>query len=64
MTRLEIAQAIQNSFTAKSINVPMDEFYFSDTQDLSEAEMNAVVFVHNIGIMKGNQGTFIPTMTD
>lgn len=62
MTRLEIAQAIQNSFTAKSINVPMDLIrpYFSDTQDLSEAEMNAVVFVHNTGIMKGNQGYFHP----
>lgn len=62
VTRMEIAVAIQNSFTAKNINVPMIMImpHFEDTQDLSNAEMNGVVFVHNTGIMKGNEGYFHP----
>jgi len=62
ITRLEMAQAIQNSFTARKIAVPMIELmpYFNDTPDLSNREMNAVVFVHNTGIMKGNDGYFRP----
>lgn len=62
VTRMEMALAIQNSFMAKNINVPMILMmpHFNDTQDLSNAEMNAVVFVHNTGIMKGNEGYFHP----
>jgi len=62
ITRLEMAQAIQNSFAAKDINVYMIMLMpqFNDTQDLSNEEMNAVVFVHNTGIMKGNDGNFRP----
>lgn len=62
ITRLEMAQAIQNSFAAKDINVIMIMLmpYFNDTQNLSSEEMNAVVFVHNTGIMKGNDGNFRP----
>ena len=47
---------------AKNINVPMILMmpHFNDTRDLSNARMNAVVFVHNTGIMKGNEGYFHP----
>ena len=62
VTRIEMAQAIQRSFTAKNINVPMIMMmpHFNDTQDLSNEEMNAVVFVHNTSIMKGSGGYFRP----
>lgn len=60
--RLEMAQAIQNAFTAKGISVPMIMLMpeFKDTEGLSNQEMNAVVFVHNTGIMKGDDGYFRP----
>ncbi|HQA08297.1 MAG TPA: S-layer homology domain-containing protein [Syntrophomonadaceae bacterium] len=62
ITRLEMAQAIQSSFTAQNINVVMIMLMpdFNDTKNLSNEEMNAVVFVHNTGIMKGNDGNFRP----
>ncbi len=61
-TRLEIAQSIYRSFTAKGISVPMIMIMpvFDDTASLSQEEMNAVVFVSNTGIMKGNDNHFRP----
>jgi hypothetical protein len=58
-----MAQAIQRSFIAKNINVPMIQIlpYFNDTQDLNNEELNAVVFVHNTSIMKGNDEYFRPS---
>jgi hypothetical protein len=63
ITRIEMAQAIQRSFIAKNINVPMIQIlpYFNDTQDLNNEELNAVVFVHNTSIMKGNDEYFRPS---
>lgn len=62
ITRIEMAQTIQRSFTAKNINVPMIQImpHFNDTQNLGNEEMNAVVFVHNTSIMKGSDGYFRP----
>ena len=61
-TRVEVAQAIYRSFNAKGISVPMIMMMpmFHDTGDLSQEEMNAVVFVNNTGIMRGNDNNFRP----
>ncbi len=61
-TRLEAAQSIYRSFNAKGISVPMIMMMpvFDDTASLSQDEMNAVVFVNNTGIMKGNNNRFRP----
>lgn len=61
-TRIEVAQAIDRSFTAKSISVPMILMMpmLHDTGNLAQEEMNAVVFVNNTGIMRGNDGYFRP----
>lgn len=62
VTRIELAQAIKNSFTAKGINVPMIMLMplFEDTQNLNKNETNAMVFVNNTGIMKGAENQFYP----
>lgn len=62
VTRVEIAQALQRCFAAKGISVPMIMVMpvFHDTAGLSQAEMNAVVFVNNTGIMRGSDGYFRP----
>lgn len=61
-TRVEVAQAIYRSFNAKGISVPMIMMMplFHDTGNLSQEEMNAVVFVNNTGIMRGNDNYFRP----
>lgn len=62
ISRLEMARAIQRSFTVKKINVPMIMLmpYFEDTGNLPNDDMNSIVFVNNTGIMKGNNGYFRP----
>jgi predicted secreted protein len=62
VSRLEIARAIQQSFTAKGIIIPMimSMPIYEDTNDLSQQDMNAVVFVSNTGIMKGDSLRFRP----
>lgn len=62
VNRLEVAQTIYNSFQAKNISVPMIMMmpYYEDTGTLSDEERNAVVFVSNTGIMKGDGQEFRP----
>lgn len=62
VTRIEAARAIQRCFDAKGIVVPMIEIMpiYEDTSSLSQSDFNAVVFVSNTGIMKGNDGLFRP----
>jgi predicted secreted protein len=62
VTRLETAQAICRCFDAKGISVPMILMMpmFEDTGFLSQEELNAVVFVNNTGIMKGEDNCFRP----
>jgi len=62
VTRLEIAQAIYRCFNTKGISVPMIMMMpiFQDTNSLSHEDINAIVFVNNTGIMKGNNNYFRP----
>ncbi|CFY07259.1 S-layer homology domain [Syntrophomonas zehnderi OL-4] len=62
LSRLDMARAIQRCFTVKNINIPMIMLMpsFNDTANISAQDMNAIVFVHNTGIMKGNNGSFRP----
>jgi len=62
VSRLEVARSIKRSFDARGINVPMIMMMpvFSDTDLLSQDDMNAVVFVNNTGIMKGEEQLFRP----
>ncbi|MDD4802198.1 MAG: DUF4163 domain-containing protein [Syntrophomonas sp.] len=62
VTRMEIAQAIYRSFSAKGISVPMIMMMpiYEDTNHLSQEDMNAMVFVSNTGIMKGDNHYFRP----
>lgn len=67
ITRLEMAKAVKNSFTARGISVPMIMLMpaYQDTSSLLNEDMNAVVFVSNTGIMRGHEQYFRPfdTMT-
>jgi len=62
VTRLEVAQGVYRSFLARNISVPMIMMMpvFEDTTSLTGEEMNAVVFVHNTGILQGEAGFFRP----
>ncbi len=62
ITRIEAAQAIQNSFIAQGITVPMTLMMpqYLDTDSVSHSGLNALIFVSNTGIMKGNAGYFWP----
>ena len=62
VTRIEVARAIWRSFTAKNIIVPMTRMMpiYADTGSLTDEDRNAVVFVSNTGIMKGDGGNFRP----
>lgn len=62
VTRLDVAQAVYRSFQAKNISIPMIMLMpvFEDTAALTQEEVNAVVFVHNTGIMQGHAGFFRP----
>lgn len=67
ITRLEMAKAIQNCFTAKKISVPMIMMLpvYDDMDSIPPVDVNAVAFVTNTDIMKGDNGYFRPqdTMT-
>ncbi|NLV21915.1 MAG: DUF3298 domain-containing protein [Syntrophomonadaceae bacterium] len=62
LTRIEVAHAIHRSFDAKGISIPMILMMpvYNDTQDLDQDSMNAMVFVSNTGIMKGDGQNFRP----
>jgi len=62
VSRIELARGIMRSFNAKGINVPMIMMMpvYEDTDSLSQEDMNAMVFVNNTGIMKGDGQYFRP----
>lgn len=62
VTRIEMAGAIYRSFNAKGISIPMIRMMpvYNDTQDLYQDDMNALVFVSNTGIMRGDGQNFRP----
>jgi predicted secreted protein len=62
VTRIEIARSIYRSFNAKGISVPMIMVMpiYHDTNNLSNEDSNAMVFVSNTGIMKGDNNYFRP----
>jgi len=62
LTRMEVAGAIYRSFNAKGISIPMIMMMpiYNDTQELAQEEMNALVFVSNTGIMRGDGQNFRP----
>lgn len=62
VTRIKVARGIYNAFQAKGINVPMIMLMplYDDTAELSQDDTNAMVFVSNTGIMKGNNNLFRP----
>jgi len=62
ITRIEMARAIKNCFDVKGISIPMIMVMpvYQDTDDLSPQDMNAVAFVTNTGIMKGDGRYFRP----
>ncbi|MEN6327175.1 MAG: protease inhibitor I42 family protein [Syntrophomonas sp.] len=62
VSRIKIARAVQRCFTAKNINIPMIMLMpiYQDTQGLSTDEINAITFVSNTGIMKGDGQNFRP----
>jgi predicted secreted protein len=62
LTRMEVARAIYRSFNAKGISIPMIMMMpvYNDTQELVLEDMNALVFVSNTGIMRGDGQNFRP----
>jgi len=62
VSRIEVARSIYNAFQAKGINVPMIMLMplYDDTSELNQQDINAMVFVSNTGIMKGNNNLFRP----
>ncbi len=62
LTRLELAQAYQRAFNSQGYNIPMimSMPVFSDYNELSTEQINAIVFVNNTGIMKGYDNRFRP----
>ncbi|MGI5920187.1 MAG: DUF3298 and DUF4163 domain-containing protein [Syntrophomonadaceae bacterium] len=62
VSRIEVARSIYRAFQAKGINVPMIMLMpmYNDTAKLSQEDVNAMVFVSNTGIMKGNDNLFWP----
>lgn len=62
VSRIEVARSIYRAFEAKGINVHMIMLmpYYSDVQGLLQEEINAIVFVNNTGIMKGENNLFRP----
>lgn len=62
ISRMDMASAIQKSFDAKGISIPMIMMMpaFQDTGNLSNEQLQAVAFVNNTGIMKGQGQMFRP----
>lgn len=65
ITRLEMAKAIQNCFTAKKISIPMIMMLpvYDDIKNLSPGDVNSIAFVTNTAIMRGDNGNFRPLDT-
>lgn len=65
ITRLEMAKAIQNCFTAKKISIPMIMMLpiYDDIINLSPGDVNAIAFVTNTAIMRGDNSYFRPLDT-
>lgn len=63
VTRIEVAVAIKNSFNAKGISVPMIMLMpvYDDIKDYTNEQTNAMIFVSNTGIMKGDNKLFRPS---
>lgn len=62
VTRIELARAVYRCFTAKGISIPMIMMMpvYKDTGGVAQEDMNAIVFVSNTGIMKGDGQNFYP----
>lgn len=62
ISRIDMASAIQKSFDAKGISIPMIMMMpvFQDTGSLSNEQLSAITFVNNTGIMKGANQIFRP----
>jgi len=62
VSRIEVARSIYRSFNAKGISVPMIMLMpiYEDTSSLSQEDINAITFVSNTGIMRGNNNCFRP----
>lgn len=62
VSRLEMALAVQQSFNARQISIPIIQMLpvYDDTNDLQPGEQNAVAFVTFTGIMKGYGSYFRP----
>jgi len=65
VSRIEVARSIYRSFNAKGISVPMIMLMpmYEDTNLLSQEDINAITFVSNTGIMRGNNNCFRPEQT-
>ncbi|MTI80897.1 MAG: protease complex subunit PrcB family protein [Firmicutes bacterium] len=55
VARIEVAEAIVNSFKAKNLSVSTTQIWpdFKDTNNLSKEQLSALAFTFNTGIMKG-----------
>ncbi|MDD3365166.1 MAG: protease inhibitor I42 family protein [Syntrophomonas sp.] len=62
VSRMEMARSIYRCFNAKEISVPMIMLMpiYEDTNSLSQEDVNAITFVSNTGIMKGENNYFRP----
>ncbi len=62
ITRIEAARSIYRAFEAKNIHVAMIMLMpnYSDAKELTLEDINAMVFVSNTGIMKGENNLFRP----
>lgn len=62
ISRIDMASAIQKSFDEKGISVPMIMMMpvFQDTGSLTNEQLQAVAFVNNTAIMKGQGQMFRP----
>ncbi|MEQ8175435.1 MAG: protease inhibitor I42 family protein [Syntrophomonadaceae bacterium] len=62
ISRIDMASAIQKSFNAKGISVPMIMMMpvFQDTETLTNEQLQAIAFVNNTAIMKGQGQMFRP----
>jgi predicted secreted protein len=62
VSRVEIARSIYRAFNAKGISIPMIMMMpiYEDTNNLAQEDINAITFVSNTGIMKGDNNYFRP----
>ncbi len=62
ITRIEVARTIYRGVNAKGLNIPMIMLmpHYQDMQGLSQEDTNALVFVSNTGLMKGDSQYWRP----